>query len=615
MPPDAFQQNISAVAGLIGDPTNKVLDNSGAPQEGTQSDYEDVLDLPMTDAELLDLRDEWEGSWNSKGPEMKIKQDRNKLYYQGKQRVGSTQNGKVVSSNLLFEAEETFIPQALSKNPEPVVFSDNSDDGKKESNDLKTMLQFHADQFGLRRKLGVMVRHWSIYFIAVMKYGWDEEINDIKIDVRKPQNFIFDPNGYVDEFGNYHGKFLGERIECTAQDMADMFPTHADAIKNKVANKMGTSVTRTEWWTNKYCFTTFESLVLDKHKNEFFNYPEKEKTDEEGNVIHSATPTINHFAAPEMPYTFLSVFSLQETPHDITSLIEQNVPNQDRINDRDDQITKNLASGQNSVAISGKSFTSETATQAVETFYQEGFLLIPDGNMEAVKRIPASPLPSGILDSQERDELKLRQIFGTQGITPEKPTSETTARGEILSSNQDASRIGGGVGDSLEQVAKTFFNWLAQLYCVFYDEEHYGAAMGRGRAVEYVAMRNTFFERKFVVSVAPNSMKPKDEVTQQNLAIERWNNKAIDPLGLMKELDDPDPMESAKRLVLWTINPQMYLATYFPEAAMAPDSANTGNPPGATPEIQGSPPSTLAAPPTSASLSQVPINTPAQLAT
>lgn len=601
---DAFQENIDGVAALIGDDTNKVQ-SSGSLEEGIEGDFEDNLDLSMSDAELLGLRDEWETKANAYKTTVEARQKRNKTYLRGVQRNMTRQEDRVVPTNLLFEATATFVPEALAENPESVVFSDNTDEGKEASNDVKTMLQFHADQLALRRKLGTMVWHWGIYFTAVLKHGFDKKINDITTDVRKPQNFLLDSDGFIDEFGDYKGEFLGERIETSAKKLIKLFPSAKTYVTIKVNGKMGTKVVYTEWWTDDYSFSTYQDIVLDKHKNEFFNYPD------EPNEFGSVTPTVNHFATPKMPYTFLSVFSLQEQPHDFTNLIEQNIANQDDINDEDEQINKNLRSGNNSVAISGISFTSETAGQAVQTFYEEGFLLVPDGNMEAVKRIPASPLPTGLLETQATKKETLRSIYGTLGLSAQVQKSSDTARGEILNTNHDSSRIGGGMGDSLEIVAKNVFNWWVQLYCVFYDEAHYGAVMGNARAVEYVQLINTAFQRKFVVSVAPNSMKPKDEVSEQNLAMERWANKSIDPINLMKELDDPDPMNSAKMLVMWTTNPQQYALTFFPEIASQTQQMGASGGTGVDFPNQSSPPTTLAAPEASSALSQVPLATPA----
>lgn len=598
---DPFQINIAGVENLVSSGINKTRD-SDPIQEGTDGDYLDVLELPKSDEELLKLKDEYEAKHSSYYPKIKPRQDKNKLYYVGKQRTTEQDTERVVSSNLIFEAEETFIPQALSNNPEPVVFSDNTDDGKTASNELKTMLQYHADVLCLRRKLGVMVRQWSIYFVGAIKHGWDKKNNDIKCELRRPQNFVFDPDGYVDEYGNFIG-WLGERIDTTAQKLADEFPEHEDYIKQKVADKMGTSVTYTEWWNDDFSFSTYLDVVLDKYKNPYFKY---------GSGGVSATPEINHFGVPKMPYTFLSVFSLQERPHDITNLIEQNIPNQDRITERDEQITRNLRAGNNSIAVSGLSFTSETAHDAAMALEDGDPILVPDGRVdEGIKRIPANALPAGVLEAQQNDKDTLRSIFGTQGLTSQADKGEdTTARGQILNQSHDSTRIGGGIGDALEQVADNVFNWWTQLYAVFYDVPHYAAVMGSGHAVDYVSLISSDMTRKFVVSVAPNSMQPKDEVTEQNLAIELANNGWLDPINLFKKLNYPDPLETAQMVTIFRTNPQMYLQMFFPQQA-AQQQMQGGQPnpepAAAAPPEQGSPPATLGAPPANASLSAVPL--------
>lgn len=606
---DAFEMNIAGATSLANDDTNKVKMSTDI-EEGIDGDYEDVLELPMTDEELIALKEEWESKSNGYYPKVKARQLRNKTYLKGKQRNFTSQEDRVVAKNLLFEATATFVPASLAENPEPVVFSDNTDEGKAASNDLKTMLQYHADILGLRQKLGVMVWQWSEYFIGALKHGWepneDEDGNDkgdITTELRKPQNLVLDPDGFVDEFGDFHG-WIGDRIEKPASWFIEKFPTHKQYITLKVNEKLGTRIVATEWWTDEFCFTTFQDVVLDKHKNEFFNYPQKQ-----AGVLPQHT--INHFGSPKKPYTFLSVFSLQEEPYDFTNLIEQNIANQDRIIDRDDQITKNLASGNNAVALSGLAFTSETAGQAVQSFYEEGFILIPDGNMDSIKRIPASPLPSGIIETQETDMNSLRSIYGTSGLIPSN-NPEEAVRNNILDTQHDSSRIGGGVGDRIEITAKNVFNWWAQLYAVFYDEPHYGAVMGNAAAVEYVKLLSSNMQRKFVVTVAPNSMAPKDETAQRAQAIQLAQEGFLDPINLFKALNDPDPINTAKMVTLFRANPMAYLQQFFPEsvnqiqqsAQQIPQAGGQVSPT----QPQGSPPSTLAAPESSSSLSNVPIS-------
>lgn len=608
---DAFDMNILGATGLVNDDTNKVGMLSDV-EEGVSGEYEDVLELPMSDEDLLSLRDEYETSSQGYYPKIQIRQKTNKAYLKGHQQAGSTQGAKPVSKNILFEATATFVPAALAENPEPVVFSDNTDEGKAASNDLKTMLQYHAIQLGFRQKLALMIWQWSEYFIGAVKYGWKPMIDpvtgvdrgDVTVEVRKPQNLILDPNGYVDEFGDFQG-WVGDRIEKPASWFIEHFPKHATYIRLKVNDKLGTLITATEWWTDEFSFTTFKDVVLDKHKNEFFNYPDT-KSD-------SATPTINHFAEPKKPYTFFSVFSLQEEPYDFTNLIEQNLSNQDRINEMDLQISKNLRSGNNSVVISGTSFTTETADQAVQSFYEEGFLLSPDGNMDAVKRIPASPLPSGIMEAQQSDIESLRSIYGTSGLIPSNNPDEAV-RNNILDTEHDSSRIGGGVGDRIEITASNMFNWLPQLYCVFYTLPRYAAVMGNASAVEYVSLSQENMTRKFVVTVAPNSMKPKDETAEANQALQLAQQGFLDPINLFKALNDPDPVNTAKMVTMFRTNPQLYMQTFFPEQAGMMQTPQGAQPPpqgGQAPPAAGSQepptPETLSAPQSSASLSNVPI--------
>lgn len=608
---DSFTQNIAGVSDLVTSQENKTSGNYDT-DEGVVDEPIDVLQLDLSDEELIDLKNRWERKSSEYEGRIKPKQDLNKKYYKGtqKQPLAASVSGvaKVVPSNLIFEAEENFIPQALSKNPEPVVWSDDTQEGKASSNEVKTMLQYHADALCLRRKLGVMLRHWSVYYLGVIKHGFDLKENDIKSDIRHPKNFILDPDGYIDEFGNYRGEYLGERMEKTASKLIELFPSVKNYILIKVDGKLGTKIKYVEWWTDDYCFSTFEDKVLDKHKNEYFNYDRHEKgRDQYGLKTETVTPGINHFGRPKMPYTFLSIFSFQEQPHDITTLIEQSIPNQDEINERDEQIDKNLRSANNSVVLSGLAFTSETASQARDAFYEEGFILVPNGDVEkAVKRLPASSIPDAVFKAQDNAKQSLRSIFGTEGLTAQEPKGNQTARGMILNQAHDSTRIGGGIGEALEQVADNIFNWWVQLYCVFYDTKHYGAIMGNGRAVEYVTLRNTNFQRKYVVSVSPNSMKPKDEISEQNLAIERWQQKAIDPLALMKALNEPDPINAAKMLVLWITNPQMYLQMIAPESTPNPTAVQMPqpgqNPPGGTPpEVQ------LSQEPANAQLNQVPL--------
>lgn len=622
MDKDPVSQNVEGVRQLVTSKLNKLQDGASSEIEGIVGDFEHELDIDLSEEELLALSKQWEAKYMPYEAKIKPRQNANKNYYLGKQQEGSSvaTNGLPIASNILFEAVETFLPAALAKNPEPVVYSDNSKEGNTLSDSIKTMLQYHADALEVRRKLAEGVRSWTFNYLGVWKYGWDDEIKDIKFEVRNPQNFIFNPDCTVDAYGDMEG-YVGERITVTAGRLAELFPKHKDYISLSVDGHMGSDVLYTQWWNDDYSFSTYKMKVLEKVKNPHFNYAQKVNgLDEQGQPVQSEQLANNHFAKPKKPYTFLSVFSLGDQPHDITGLIEQNIPNQNRITKRETQIDVNLDRSNNSIALSENNFDQEKAKQAAMAMQRGNPILVPGGNItEAIARFPAPAIPDAVFKASDRDKQDLRSIFGTEGISSQPQDKETTARGMILNQQFDNSRIGGGIGDSIEGVAKSAFNWFLQMYYVYYDEPHFAAIMGQMKAVEYITLSTQDLNKKIIVSVSPDSMKPHDEITQMNQALSLWEAQALDPKTLLTMLNFPDPQDTAEQTVLWLIDKNAYLQLNFPELAQqlaqvqqinaqatAQANGGAGQPSGAP--IQGESNPSISVPPAGSSLSQVPLN-------
>lgn len=576
-PLDPFALNIRGATDLVENQTNKVQTGGDGSPEGQTSERYDALTLDMNDKELLRMRDEMEKRYAPYEGKIKPIWTRNLESYLGRRPDGQwlTGDNGTVAANLQFEAEETFLSAALAKNPEAVVYADNTPEGNAIATAVKTMLAFHADQLVLRRKLAMMVRQWSIYHLGVLKHGWNPKINDVAIENRRIQNFVFDPDGFVDAYGDFIGS-CGERVEVTAEKLIDLYPEHKAYISLEVDGQLGTKVTYTEWWSgdDKFTFTTFKRVVLDKHKNQYYNYSEPALDPLSGQPATDPitnepvmTKANNHFATPKKPYTFLSVYSLMEQPHDVTGNIEQNIPNQNNITRTTDQVAYNTGASNNGYAYSMDNFNQETAKQASNARRKGNPILVPSGGPieRAIFPLPAQPLPDSVFNSLEITKNDLRGSWGIQGIAAQAQDEDQTARGMILNQSHDTTRIGGGVGDAIEQVADNVFNWLTQLYCVFYDEQHFAAIMGNAKAVEYVTLSSQDMDRQLVVSVAPDSLKPKDEVTQINMAQALFDKKAIGPKTLLKMLDFPNPDEAAADGVLYAIDPATYFRVNFPE--------------------------------------------------
>ncbi len=622
---DPVEMNISGVQSLVGSQTNKVITGAGLNHEGVEGEFIDAFTLDRSDVELLALSRHIEAGYLGYDGAIKLRQAAMRTWYLGRQKAGganATLEGESISANLLFEAEETFLPAALAKNPEPVVWADNTEEGNKLSNDIKTMLQYHADQQVLRRKLTLMTRNWTVDLIGVLKHGWDPIIKDIKTEVRDGKNFVFDVNGYVDPYGDFVGA-LGERIKLSAEKLCDLFPKHKAYFIAITDGMLGTELVYTQWWNDDYTFSTMNGFVLDKAKNPHFNYKEtiKGEADEDGVVAEDTEKEgNNHFAAPKKPYTFLSVFSFGDKPHDVTSLIEQNIPNQRRISRRTEQIDYNLSRSNNSDVFSERNFNQETAKQAANAMAAGRPVIVPKGAPigEAIARLQGNGIDAAFFNELENSKNDLRSIFGTQGITATQQDEDQTARGMILNQQYDNTRIGGGIGDALEQVADNVFNWWVQLYYVYYDEAHTAQIMGQMKAVEYIELTSEMMNKKVVVSVAPNSMKPKDETTLMNQAMALYDKGALDPKTLLTVLDFPDPQKTAESAVLWAVDKAAYMQLNFPDLtaklammqqqqAMAAAGGVPGGGPPPEAVTEPEPPGGLAIPPADPSLSSVPL--------
>lgn len=561
----------------LGKDINKVKPKELETTDGIVSQLTPELTLNTSDDELIKLKKDWTRNWEGHSTKLRRRQDEAENYWKGKHphdfiqfhtvdnHYGTGSEGHNLNDNLIFEALETFLPQATRKSPEPIVTADNTPEGQALSGNVRKMLIYLADILNFRLKIKSVVRNWALYFSGVAKIGWDFENEEISLTVLRPQKFILDPNATITEKGVYTGEYIGEFRKDTAAVLVERFPAKADFIKKFVQGKMGTLVQYIEWWADNghIIFWTLRDEVLDKKLNPHWNYPEERTvTDAFGEESTESFTQDNHFKNPQFPYTFLSVFNLGLHPHDETSLIEQNIANQDLITKRYRQIDRNVDDMNGGWAISGElsGLTKEQSSSAIEAFRQGQGVWIPQGSVQnAVERMVGSGLPADVFNQLTDARNELRGIFGIAGSTPQGTAQEQTVRGKIIVAQQDQSRIGGGVAEYVEQFSDRVYNWFVQMMYVYYDEEHIASIIGRDGAQETVTLRNVDLNKELVISVKEGSMIPKDPLTQANQAIDLFAAGAIDPLELHTRLDDPNPQETAQRALQFTLDPASLL--------------------------------------------------------
>ena len=537
----------------------KSLDGEDGPEQTLVPEFESK----MSDEEIIKLTGKWESDYKAYVKDIEQDQKDNLNYWIGKHynELQTANVRKPLVDNLIFEAIETFLPIATRGNPQAMVKANGTEEGDKIAKVVTNALAYQAERQGLRMKLKGMTRNWAIYFIGACKIIWDNVEKDIDTKVILPSRLILDPNAEIEIGGIYYGEYLGEKKKKTASKLIKMFPKKETFIKATCQGNVGSKLTYIEWYTPTDLFFTLGNTVLGKFKNPNWNY--------DGDGVEGK----NHFTQPMIPYVFLTVFNLGKRPHDETSLIKQNIPLQDTINKRYQQVEKNVDSQNNGIVLSGTAFTKEQASQAAEQLSKGNALWVPSGPIEqSYKRDQAPALSANVFQhlNDARDEL--RNIFGTAGSSASGTADQKTVRGKIMINQMDSSRIGGGVTEYIEQVAQTIYNWYVQMMYVYYTEEHSFSIVGP-KAQELMSIKNTDLNLKLHVTVKDGSLIPKDPLTKRNEAMDLWSAQAIDPITFYTAMDYPNPYESAKTLLQWKLieGGKIDPAIMFPDLMTGPN--------------------------------------------
>lgn len=631
----ALNPNASAAGGVykavtdamsVFGPTNKAKGKPLLNSSEEMAEYESSL----SDDAILELTTSWLGRYSRYYERIRGTQKKAFEYWLGKQPgtqmllTNATGGASDIVDNVIFPMVETLIPIVTRANPDPIISADPTPEGQQLAKALYAALTHEADRQKLKRKMARLLREWCWNRLGVIKSGWDYAEKKIKTEVIPAERMIFDTDGHIDEGGKFVGLFIGERKKETASTLCEMFPNKKTLITGLAGGLMATKLEFTEWW---YCgtdvfFTIDEAkVVLGKFKNPYWNYDTEEyaeKAEEAEEQPERKTAQIeadqseekaedqeleeeereadvekayNFLGKPTDPYVFLSIFSAGKEPHDDTSLILQNIVNQDMVNRRVRQIDKNVNGMNVGLLLSGKSFLDEQAATAANSLLRGDAILVPDGDVEkGAKRFPPEPIPEVVYQNLSDMRQEIMNIAGVGASTAQGVGESKTVRGKIITQQSDLTRLS-LITENIEQVADTLYNWWVQIMVVFFDEEQLYVAAGSKEGREIVAIRSVDFPeiKTLDITVKEGSAIPKDPLTKRNEAIDLWQAEAIGALKFYERLGESNPQEMTKDLIMWQlvkagkIDPQAYLPALAeelpqPQPQPQPQPAQAGMP-------------------------------------
>jgi hypothetical protein len=535
-------------------------------QEGAGT-YRDLLKVTAKDDDLVkEINSDIENSksvWES----AKAIQDENEKYYLGTQLDENRFDYELPSDqNILYRNLETMIAIITSKRKEPIVLpAQDTDQSKDLSEKTQQFLSWKWADEDMSIKYEDWVRAAYLYRIGVFKIEWDKDKDDFKIENKRPQTILIDKDA-TDE---YDSKFIVEMKQDSLGDLMDMFPKAKEKLTKTFGDALATRISYVEYWTNEFTVWKVNNVILDKKKNPNWNWEEKdrkgnlEKLKEKWTTVAKdrklENVLINYFNEPRKPYVIVSLKNLGKSIYADTSDFEQSKRGQDIVNKRKRQIDKAAIHGLGRLVVSGSFITKDEAKKLDRnpnaTYWME------KGNVgDGFAYTSPQPISPVILQDFQDTKSEIDNTMGVHGTTRGEQGPAETATGRNLLREGDMGRIDLAIR-RIDKKLELLYAWMLQMAKVYYDETHYIKMLGKEGATTYLKFSQNEIEDGIEVIVKSELTAFKAEKRQE--AQERMQAGLLDPLSYFEAFDDTEPKEKARRMVMYTLDPKMYLAQFL----------------------------------------------------
>lgn len=546
------------------DVVKKVFSDSKDTAE-LQGEVLDELSLDIKDDELASLIDRRIESARKDNEELERVRSENENYWLGRQidrRKLRNFQSRIVE-NVIFQSVETIVPIITSKPPEPVVqAAQNTPESEELARQTQKVLLAMYEEEKMKGKFQMISRHLLLFRLGILKYKYDPETDEIVTEYVRPQNVILEKHGdFVAEFLDEPISEILEKFPEKTEEIIKVFGLKAQKGKDGTydpttldSKALATKIKYIEFWTDEYVCWKYKNLIFKKLKNPNFDYRgvERPVTNENGETVSTELYFYNFFDKPKKPYVFYNCFNLGKSIWDDTSLVEQGIPLQDTINKRQRQIDDNASD--NGVLIgSGDYVTKEEL--AKYTGDPQDKLWVEHGNPnEGITRLVPKQMPAFVGDSLVSLKNSVDNVLGTHSTTRGERQGRETLGGRQLLKEADYGRID-LIVRGLEEVANELYKAWVHMIKVYYTQEHYARILGKDGATQVITYSRDHVEDGFEISVKEGSTLPADKISLRQEAIDLAGLKQIDPITLFERLEWPNPVESAKRLFLWTTDP------------------------------------------------------------
>lgn len=584
-------------------------------QPDQMSEQLDPFQLDVPDIDLVKTIDERIEKSEAFYKEMNYdtRRERNKDFLFGNQ-ISNIEDKRAYESrfidNVIYEAENTIKPIALSRLPDLFIKPGNeSEESKKAAKDLTDVVNSDIRKRANRRVLGIAFKHQPVFFQGVIKAIWDPKMGkhgDYRFKVVHPDNIVVDH--YATTNSETDMEFIAESVEISAKEMIMMFPDKKQVIMDDIVGagaiarggkilqkKMASKLKMREVWftyfkektdpeTNEKKYEEinavvwkYENIVLGKMKNPYFDFEgetklftlkmgEKRELNQDelrqillGEDVQFQQERLfnNFFSDPKKPYIFLNYDQFGEHPLDFTSRIEQVINLQKDNNKRGQQIEEmnDRAKGKN--IFNAKLISKKTAAKMDMNNPDEDVMVT--GNVrDAHTFIPGQPAPPQLFQEQDLSRNKIFQKMGTNDTTRGVRKGQETATARQLFKEADFGKIDDMVEDMINYAAELMAMWSLQFIKLFYTADHMRKLLGKNGEVTFAKINRDLVDNGMEVVTAASGV---DKSQRKKEAFERARIKFTDPMSFYIDTEAENPIERTERLILFMSAPELYLQT------------------------------------------------------
>jgi hypothetical protein len=488
--------------------------------------------------------------------------------------------------NRIFMSTETVISNLTGRPSKPnVIPANETREAGIIADDLQDFFLAKYRDLHLKKEVRKGLRYLFFSRLIVMKVFWNPATDDFDQKAVKPTMIRFNPNATKEM------EWAIEKVEEYATNLIERFPDKEESILAKTGG--GTleelflrnpKIVYREGWFGDWVVYEYNGTILKTERHPYWDWGGVKMTEKEMKEIgkkpgktkrvrmtkiksfqdyrNKATETgereyenylYNHLDKPMPPYIFGTIFEEEDKPIGETSLIEQAASLQEAIDQRKRQFSDN-AEMANGVWKIDTNLCSLSKADAQRAKANPRGIIYGAGVNAGVTRETGRDLPDFLQNDLVHSIAEIDNMFGTQPTSRGEQGTQETATGRAILREQSYQRLNELI-DLVDSIHEQSYNWWFQMMKARYTENHFIKPIGATKARQVIDLTQDDLDEGIEIKIIPGQIMPEDRLFRGERMFDAAKAQMATPLDYFEAAEFDNPMDIAKRLEMYKINP------------------------------------------------------------